>query len=117
MNLIFYSGKTQRIRPVDIQAMVLKNMRESAERLLGHSVTKAVITVPAYFNSEAKAETMEAARIAGFDEGSTLWLHEPTAAAYYYGYCAQKYNDYRLLVFDLGGGTFDVTILHVRIYI
>jgi molecular chaperone DnaK len=100
---------------VDIQAMMLKYIRERAERFLGHSITKAVITVPANFNSEAKAETMEAAKISGFDEGSTLLLYEPMATAYYYGYCAQRNEDSRLLVFDVGGGFLNVAIIEVSI--
>ena len=111
--------------PAEISAMILRKLKEAAEAYLGHTVRKAVITVPAYFNDAQRQATIEAAQIAGFD---TEWeiedpgtgkktrqrmriINEPTAASLAYG-MDRKTNE-KIAVFDLGGGTFDLSILDV----
>ena len=97
-------------RPEDLSSFVLKSLKADAEAFLGHPVTEAVITVPAYFNDRQRKAT----RIAGQLAGLTVerLLNEPTAAALAYG-IHQRDNETRFLVFDLGGGTFDVSILEI----
>jgi molecular chaperone DnaK len=110
--------------PPEISAMVLRKLKEAAENYLGHTVRKAVITVPAYFNDAQRQATIDAAQIAGFD---TEWelegkdgkrtkqrmriINEPTAASLAYG--LDKKKNEKIAVFDLGGGTFDISILDV----
>src|SRR5262245_54951813 len=111
--------------PPEICAMVLRKLKEAAEAYLGHKVRKAVVTVPAYFNDAQRQATMDAAQIAGFD---TEWeiedpgtgkktkqrmriINEPTAASL--AYALDKKKDEKIAVFDLGGGTFDISILDV----
>jgi len=96
--------------PTECSAFVLGEMKRVAERALAGEVTEAVITVPAYFREPQRQATVEAAAIAGL--GVARIVNEPTAAALAYGYRDPE-REARLLVFDLGGGTFDVTILHV----
>jgi molecular chaperone DnaK len=96
--------------PQALSALILKKLKADAEEALGHSIQKAVITVPAYFNSAQRAATAEAGKLAGFDVLSMI--NEPTAAAIAHG--LEKFGDERrVLVFDLGGGTFDVTIMDI----
>lgn len=96
--------------PQAISALILKKLKADAEEALGHTIEKAVITVPAYFNSAQRSATAEAGRLAGFDVLSMI--NEPTAAAIAHG--LEKFGDERrVLVFDLGGGTFDVTIMDI----
>ncbi len=95
--------------PQEISAKVLRKLKESAESYLGHKVNKAVITVPAYFNDAQRQATKDAGQIAGLEVARII--NEPTAAALAYG--LDKKADEKIIVFDLGGGTFDVSILEV----
>jgi molecular chaperone DnaK len=96
--------------PPEVSAMVLAKMREIAESFLGESVSEAVVTVPAYFDDAQRQATKDAGRIAGLDVKRII--NEPTAAALAYG--LDKRNTERVAVYDLGGGTFDISILEIR---
>ncbi|WP_029551217.1 molecular chaperone DnaK [Thermocrinis jamiesonii] len=98
-------GRT--VRPEEVGAQILKKLKEAAEAYLGEKITKAVITVPAYFNERQRQATKDAGKIAGLEV--LRILNEPTAAALAYG--LDKKSDVRILVYDFGGGTFDVSIL------
>lgn len=95
--------------PPEISAKVLRKLKEAAESYLGHKVNKAVITVPAYFNDAQRQATKDAGQIAGLEVARII--NEPTAAALAYG--LEKKRDEKIVVYDLGGGTFDVSILEV----
>ncbi len=99
------------VSPQEVAAFVLERMRRVAEAHVGEPVTQAVVTVPAYFNDAQRQATRDAGRIAGLDVRRIL--NEPTAAALAYGVHRRK-DRQRIAVFDLGGGTFDVSILHVQ---
>ncbi|MCW7465535.1 molecular chaperone DnaK [Leptospira levettii] len=96
--------------PQEIAARVLQKMKKTAEDFLGHEVKKAVVTVPAYFNDEQRQATKDAGRIAGLEVERII--NEPTAAALAYGFDKKKTNA-KIAVYDLGGGTFDVSILEL----
>jgi molecular chaperone DnaK len=101
------SGKNY--RPEEISAMILQKLKTDAEQKLGEKITEAVITVPAYFNDAQRQATKDAGKIAGLDVKRII--NEPTAAALAYGF--NKKKDEKIVVFDFGGGTFDVSVLEV----
>ncbi|KWX36680.1 molecular chaperone DnaK [Pseudomonas aeruginosa] len=102
--------KGQKMAPPQISAEVLKKMKKTAEDCLGEPVTEAVITVPAYFNDSQRQATKDAGRIAGLDVKRII--NEPTAAALAYGLDKAK-GDHTVIVYDLGGGTFDVSVIEI----
>ena len=95
--------------PPEISAMILQKMRQTAEEKLGEKITEAVITVPAYFNDAQRQATKDAGKISGLDVKRII--NEPTAAALAYG--LDKKKDEKIAVYDLGGGTFDISILEI----
>ena len=103
-------AKGKKMAPPQVSAEVLKKMKKTAEDILGEKVTEAVITVPAYFNDAQRQATKDAGRIAGLDVKRII--NEPTAAAFAYGVNNVKGNK-KVAVYDLGGGTFDISIIEI----
>ena len=101
----------KKMAPQEISAKVLEKMKKTAEDFLGEKVTEAVITVPAYFNDSQRQATKDAGRIAGLDVKRII--NEPTAAALAYGLDKGDNKDRKIVVYDLGGGTFDVSIIEI----
>jgi molecular chaperone DnaK len=106
----FETSEGKSFRPEEISALILKRLKEDAELALGTTVTDAVITVPAYFDDARRRATIDAGKIAGLDVRRVL--NEPTAAALAYGLDTAGIGT--VLVYDLGGGTFDVTVLQIH---
>ncbi|XP_072166017.1 heat shock 70 kDa protein IV-like [Diadema setosum] len=106
-----YMGEVKRFAPEEISSMVLTKMRETAEAYLGYRISDAVITVPAYFNDSQRTATKDAGKIAGLNV--LRIINEPTAAALAYGLDKKLRGEQYVLIFDLGGGTFDVSILAI----
>ncbi|XP_059826950.1 heat shock cognate 71 kDa protein-like [Hypanus sabinus] len=106
-----YKGENKTFSPEEISSMVLTKMKEIAEAYLGHNVTNAVVTVPAYFNDSQRQATKDAGVIAGLNVLRVI--NEPTAAAIAYGLDKKGKGERNVLIFDLGGGTFDVSILSI----
>merc|ERR1719439_7073 len=106
-----YKNEAKTFNPEEISSMVLTKMKETAEAFLGQRVTDAVITVPAYFNDSQRQATKDAGTIAGMNVMRII--NEPTAAAIAYGLDKKSDGEKNILIFDLGGGTFDVSILNI----
>merc|ERR1712188_190999 len=112
MIVVEYKGETKKFQPEEISSMILTKMKETAEAYLGGEVKNAVVTVPAYFNDSQRASTKDAAAIAGL--AVERIINEPTAAAIAYGLDKGTSTEKNVLIFDLGGGTFDVSILTIE---
>ncbi|SNX84035.1 probable SSB2 - heat shock protein of HSP70 family, cytosolic [Melanopsichium pennsylvanicum] len=108
---VSYLGETKQFSPQEISSMVLTKMKEIAEAKIGKEVKKAVITVPAYFNDSQRLATKDAGAIAGLDV--LRIINEPTAAAIAYGLDSKSETEKNVLIYDLGGGTFDVSLLNI----
>merc|ERR1711871_1898793 len=110
---VHYKEERKDFSPEEISSMILTKMKETAESYLGEPVTDAVITVPAYFNDGQRQATKDAGRIAGLNV--LRILNEPTAAAIAYGLDKKGEGEKNVLIFDLGGGTFDVSLLTIDV--
>merc|ERR1739848_154865 len=107
-----FKGETKNFTPEEISSMILTKMRETAEAYLGGTVNNAVVTVPAYFNDSQRQATKDAGLIAGLNV--LRIINEPTAAAIAYGLDKKVEGERNVLIFDLGGGTFDVSLLTIE---
>ncbi len=105
-----FEYKGNEYKPEDISAMIIRKLIEDAESYLNEKITDVVITVPAYFNDSQRKSTIDSGRISGVNVSQII--NEPTAAALTYGF--DKTIDQKIMVYDLGGGTFDVTIMHIN---
>ncbi|XP_062158045.1 heat shock 70 kDa protein [Alnus glutinosa] len=114
MIVVRYKGEEKQFSPEEISAMILTKMREIAEAFLGQTINNAVVTVPAYFNDSQRQATKDAGVIAGLNV--LRMINEPTAAAIAYGLDkkASRRGEHNVLIFDLGGGTFDVSLLAIE---
>jgi len=108
---VSHMGETKELSPEEVSSMILVKMKETAEAYLGKEVTDAVVTVPAYFNDSQRQATKDAGAIAGLNV--LRIINEPTAAAIAYGLDSNEKGETNVLVFDLGGGTFDVSLLTI----
>src|SRR3989344_3152925 len=106
------TSKSEKLAPQQVSAQILIKMKETAEKYLGEKVTDAVITVPAYFNDSQRQATKDAGRIAGLEVKRII--NEPTAAALAYG-MDKKPGDSKIAIYDLGGGTFDISIIEIAL--
>lgn len=111
MIVVKFKGETKKFFPEEISSMVLVKMKETAEAFLGSTVKNAVITVPAYFNDSQRQATKDAGSISGLNV--LRIINEPTAAAIAYGLDKKGQGERNVLIFDLGGGTFDVSLLTI----
>merc|ERR1719174_2431706 len=112
MITVLYNGEEKKYHAEEISSMILIKMKETAETYLGEEVKNAVITVPAYFNDQQRQATKDAGAIAGLDV--LRIINEPTAAAISYGLGKKnETKEMNVLIFDLGGGTFDVSLLSI----
>jgi L1 cell adhesion molecule like protein len=109
---VSFMGETKRFHAEEISAMVLVKMKETAESFLGQKISDAVITVPAYFNDSQRQATKDAGSISGFNV--LRIINEPTAAAIAYGLDKKGQGEKNILIYDLGGGTFDVSLLTIE---
>jgi len=109
---VLYKNEKKQFRPEEISAMILSKMKEIAESFVGQSITNAVITVPAYFNDAQRQATKDAGVIAGLNV--LRIINEPTAAAIAYGLDKKSSKERTILIYDLGGGTFDVSLLTIE---
>ncbi|CAG2060494.1 unnamed protein product [Timema podura] len=109
---VSYKGENKTFFPEEVSSMVLTKMKETAEAYLGKTITNAVVTVPAYFNDSQRQATKDAGAIAGLNV--LRIINEPTAAAIAYGLDKKGHGERNVLIFDLGGGTFDVSILTIE---
>lgn len=110
--VVDFKGETKKFQPEEISSMVLVKMKDIAELFLSKTVTKAVVTVPAYFNDSQRQATKDAGTISGLDV--LRIINEPTAAAIAYGLDKKSAAERNVLIFDLGGGTFDVSLLTIE---
>merc|ERR1719231_190486 len=112
MICVHYNGEDKKFHPEEISSMILQKMKDTAEAYLGLKITEAVVTVPAYFNDSQRQATKDAGAISGMN--ILRIINEPTAAAIAYGLDKKGAGERNVLIYDMGGGTFDVSILTIE---